>query len=247
MSTGITFGSYHTSDDLGLSMTDTPPNVGTPQIYEKYIDVPGGLPIDASEYPGGSLAYNNREMSFEFAKKNDDMSWPRVVSKVMNAIHGKRMDIVLDDDRAWKYNGRVKVQAPNLVDNFTKLTVNATALPYKEYARDLKDPWVWDETDFDSDELLYDNGLTDIALDGSAKTIVLPKSVYYPEITVTLTVTGFSSGATSGYLNVSGSTSVYSSTGTYTRTKTVVPDASQSVYTTRIVGTLTISYTPRSF
>lgn len=254
MSHGVTFGSYHTSKNLGLSMSEYAPDVGTAEIVERYIEVPGGFFIDASEYSADGITYTQRHMTFRFVRKNNDQSWATTVSNVANAIHGGKMDIVLDDDPAWKYNGRVKVMAPEVTKPTTILPIEVVALPYKEYRRNLKNAWVWDLTDFDNDTCLYDTGLTNISIETSTYTLSLPFSPCSPTVGITLEVTGFYGSNTSGRLSTTGLkgnvSELITATGTYTYS-VPVRDRKGSVNTvgistTGLVGTLTVDYTPRS-
>lgn len=256
MAHGVTFGSYHTYDNLGLSMSEQAPNVGSAEIYENYIDIPGGIPLDASEYPAGYITYKKREMSFRFLRKNNEAPWASTVSAVMNAIHGHEVDITLDDEPAWHYHGRVKVQAPEVTEPLTAINVNVTALPYKEYARSLKDVWQWDETDFANDINLLDTGYRNLSVGSSSNgsKYIIPWSPCVPTVTATLVVTGFYGSATTGSLvarcgNASQNVGI-SATGTYTATvkMTTEKPTSSLVYvsTANLVGTLTIDYTPRS-
>lgn len=256
MAHGITFGTFHTWDDLDISMSEEAPDVGTAEIYENYMDIPGGIPLDASEYPGGYPTYKKRHMSFKFLKKNNEESWPSIVSRVMNAIHGKSLDVVLDDDPGWTYHGRVKVLKPYVTKPMTALGVEVEALPYKEYYRSVADNWTWDETDFGSDINLVDGGLTDVAVgeDSYQYLVTLPYSPCGGTITATVEVTGFYGSATSGSLSIinSDNTSKYtsiSSTGTYSASVTAAYDERSRNITVRtgsLVGTLTVDFTPRS-
>lgn len=254
MSHGIKFGSYHTWDDLGLSMTEKAPNVGAAEIYQNFIDIPGGTFLDGSEYPGGYPTYKKRMQSFEFAKKESGLSWPQTVSNIMNKLHGKSMDIILDDDPAWHYHGRLNVQAPSVEKGLTRLVINATSQPYKEYNRSLADVWQWDETDFDNDTFLNDNGLTNVEIDteSSRTSIFLPYSPCRPTITVTATITGFYGNATSGVISLSQSGNDIArlnvtEAGTYTVTASVLPNGfTPQLLFSYLAGSFTVDYTPRS-
>lgn len=255
MAHGIKFGSFHSWDDLGVNMDEAAPGVGMATVRENYMDVPGGTFLDASEYPSNRPTYKQREMSFGFIRKNAEEAWPTVVSRMMNAIHGKSMDIILDDDPAWKYHGRIKVQAPNTNVPFTRLPVTATVLPYKEYLRSVADEWIWDETDFGRDENLIDGGLTDVTIgDTNIYTVKLPYSPCGGLITVSATVTGLYGSATSGQIRIANSDSSVTlknitESGTYSISATAAYSEQCQAITVQavnLVGALTVDFTPRS-
>ena len=57
--------------------------------------------------------------------------WPEIYSAVMNAIHGKRLQIVLDDDPDYYWLGRVHVGDPKSDKGAMTFEITATVEPYK--------------------------------------------------------------------------------------------------------------------
>lgn len=106
---GVSFDDYHTLDDWGLYLAE-PVTVSPPEAQTHYIEVPGrDGPIDLSE-ANGRLAYNNREMEFDFVCQKRRTEWPKVHHDVLNTLHGKSMKIILDEDSDYYYEGRVYVE-----------------------------------------------------------------------------------------------------------------------------------------
>lgn len=54
----------------------------------------------------------------------------------MNSIHGKKMDIVLDDDPDFRYIGRVDVKEYTLNDQICTITVECDCEPFKHQIND---------------------------------------------------------------------------------------------------------------
>ncbi len=57
----------------------------------------------------GEIKYNNRQVSFEFSTIVDQSEFLNLFSEIQNALHGKKMKIILDDDAEFYYFGRVTV------------------------------------------------------------------------------------------------------------------------------------------
>jgi hypothetical protein len=52
-------------------------------------------------------------------------------SMVQDALHGKKMKIILDDDPGWQYTGRISVSEWKVDRNIGKLTIDCDCEPYK--------------------------------------------------------------------------------------------------------------------
>lgn len=106
---GVKFGIYHTAKDwkLILNAKDIP----TPEPKTTYTSIEGrNDDLDQSESIKGEIAYNNRTLSFTFLltegtylERND------LIETILSKVHGKRLDIVLDDNTSVFFNGRCKV------------------------------------------------------------------------------------------------------------------------------------------
>jgi hypothetical protein len=57
-------------------------------------------------------------------------------SRVQNALHGKKMSIILDDDPDWYYIGRISVSEWKADRNIGKLTIDCDCEPYKYKAQE---------------------------------------------------------------------------------------------------------------
>lgn len=127
---GISFGNYHSFNDLRLILATK--TIGTPSPKTETIDIPGGDGVlDLTEY-FGDTKYGNRNLTFEFSTMVPRSEFMSAFSVVQNALHGKRMQITLDDDPEWYYTGRISVSEWKAEKNIGKLTIDCDCEPYKK-------------------------------------------------------------------------------------------------------------------
>ena len=126
---GIKFGNYHSYSDLNLLLSQK--TIGTPSIKTESIDIPGGDGVlDLTEY-FGEIKYGNRPLTFEFSTIVPRSQFMELFSTVQNALHGKKMQIVLEDDPEWYYVGRITVSEWKAEKTIGKLTIDCDCEPYK--------------------------------------------------------------------------------------------------------------------
>ena len=126
---GIKFGSYHSYNDFQLILASK--TIGTPSPKTETIDIPGGDGVlDLTEF-FGETKYGNRNLSFEFSSLVIPSEFMTLFSTVQNALHGKKMIIILDEDPEWYYVGRISVSEWKADKNIGKLTIDCDCEPYK--------------------------------------------------------------------------------------------------------------------
>lgn len=129
---GIRFGSIHTYDDWKLLLAQK--QIGLPEVKTTTVEVPGvdGI-LDLTEALTGSVCYGNRELSFTFIALDalSGMTWAELLTRISAAIHGKKMDIVLDDDPEWKYTGRVTIDSFETSRAKRTVVIKCDCDPYK--------------------------------------------------------------------------------------------------------------------
>ena len=126
---GVKFGNYHSYDDFSLILTSK--TIGTPSPKTETIDIPGGDGVlDLTDF-FGEVKYNNRPLSFEFSTIVPPDEFMDLFSEVQNALHGQRMNIILDDGPEWFYTGRITVSEWKADKNIGKLTIDCDCEPYK--------------------------------------------------------------------------------------------------------------------
>lgn len=107
--TAATIGGLHTWRDFRSVITNTDV-VGSPTVNTTYIEVPGGNGrIDLTEALTGDVTYSNRTLKFELAMKTTPAKWPDMVTKIYNSLHGKAVQVILDEEPTHYFYGRVSV------------------------------------------------------------------------------------------------------------------------------------------
>ena len=126
---GVKFGNYHSYDDFQLILSQK--TIGTPSPKINQIEIEGGDGVlDLTEFFGG-VKYNNRPLSFEFSTIVPQSEFLELFTRVQNALHGQKMQIVLDDDAEYYYTGRITVSEWKADRNIGQLTIDCDCEPYK--------------------------------------------------------------------------------------------------------------------
>ena len=130
---GVTFGRYHSYNDFNLILTGK--EIGSAVVKTNYVDVDGAHGhIDYTEY-FGEPKYSSRSLSFKFNTIVNQFEFLTLYSKIQDALHGKRMKIVLDDDSGYYYMGRIEVSAFTNDKNIGQISIDCTCEPWK-YRKD---------------------------------------------------------------------------------------------------------------
>lgn len=131
-----------------------------PAVKENYVDIAGGnSSIDLTEAVGG-IAFEDGTMELKFSLCNYEKK-----EQMKNDLHGKRMNIALDRDAGFFYDGRIKCTSDEWVKGIYELSFNARITPYK----------------YEKQETLHHD-----RVDGISKYIYLPnlRMPVMPQITV---------------------------------------------------------------
>ena len=125
----VMFGNYHSYDDFFLVLSQK--TIGTPSLKTEEIDIPGGDGVlDLTDF-FGDVKYGNRDLSFEFSTMIPQSQFMILFSRVQNALHGRKMKIVVGDDPDWYYIGRIAVSEWKADKSIGKLTIDCDCEPYK--------------------------------------------------------------------------------------------------------------------
>lgn len=126
---GITFGNYHSYDDLHLILASK--EIGAPTVKTMKIDVAGADgSLDLTDY-FGEPKYGNVIHKFQFSTIGSQSEFPATFSAVKNALHGKKMRVILDDDSHFFYVGRLDVSSFTSSKGIGKINIEADCEPYK--------------------------------------------------------------------------------------------------------------------
>lgn len=128
---GVKFGTFHTYDDFGLVLSEKEIKSPTPKIKQIEVEGSDGV-LDMTEAFGG-VKYNNRSLSFTFTYPyiSTEEDFLGLFTTVQNAIHGQKMNVVLDDDLEHYYFGRVSVNEWKSEKKMGKIVIEVDSEPYK--------------------------------------------------------------------------------------------------------------------
>lgn len=129
---GVTFGNKHSYRTWRL-MLKKRPEISPPVPKYKLIQVPGtNVVLDLTErLTGGETKYEPRTIRCEFCVVGGRQKWPAVYSAILNEIHGKRLQIIMDDDPNYYYIGRVAVDQWASEEVTATIVITAEVEPYK--------------------------------------------------------------------------------------------------------------------
>ena len=182
----LTFNTYK---DFYLVPTSIP-IISTPGIKTKTIEIPGanGV-IDLTESLTPYPVYKNRTGSIDFAVLNDryeyytryknaphsvkvdnaltnNNAWVSLYSDLMNKLHGRKCQIILEDDPGWYYEGRIALNEwrPSNDGKWPTVKLNYDLAPYKISVNTSvagatgtgTDRWQWNPFSF-VDGVVYNN------------------------------------------------------------------------------------------
>lgn len=127
---GVKFGSLHSFTEWGLILQKK--TIEPAPVKEAKVDIKGSDgQLDYTE-AFGTVHYDNRSLSFEFAKLNTSPdAFIALGSVVQDRIHGQFMDITLDDDSGWYYQGRVYVKEWRHEKGYGVAKIEVDTKPYK--------------------------------------------------------------------------------------------------------------------
>lgn len=126
---GITFGEYHSYRDLHLILAKK--EMGAPPVKEKKIDIDGAdSDIDYTDY-FGEPKYGNATHKFDFSTMVPQTDFLSQFSLVKNALHGKKLRIILDDDPSYYYVGRIHCQPFTSARGIGYINIECDCEPYK--------------------------------------------------------------------------------------------------------------------
>lgn len=128
---GVTFGNKHSYHHWGL-MLKSRPVISPPTPKTKYIDVPGANgALDMTQSLTGHVQYENRKITFEFVLMADRDTWSAIYSDLLDYLHGRTLDIIMDEDPMFYYTGRVVVNKWSISHRTPTITMTAEVEPFK--------------------------------------------------------------------------------------------------------------------
>lgn len=178
---GVKIGEKHSIDDWNLILTRK--SISPPEVQTNYIEVPQrDGKIDLSESLTGLVKYYNRVITLEFAFKDNIEEYAVRFSDIQNYCHGKRMQIIFDEDDDNYYIGRIIAESMEVEDKIGHIVIKAECEPYKYDLTSSDEMWLWDSFDFEDGVI---NEFIDVPVNGTEEmTLVAKRQVTYPTISV---------------------------------------------------------------
>ena len=129
---GVWLNGKHSYRDYGMFLSERP-KIEAPEPRLILIDIPGADgELDATEAASGSIVrYKNRILTLPIAIEIEPAHQQEFKSRLLNDLHGKLVDVVLDEDCEWSYSGRAKVLFDNPKSWKLAVKISVDAYPYK--------------------------------------------------------------------------------------------------------------------
>lgn len=128
---GATINGKHTYWDWGL-LPAAFPAVSPPEPKTKVIEIPGtDHVIDLTETLSGKVNYEQREITYPLLMTCSRDRWEGLYTEILNHLHGKKVEIILDVDNEYYYTGRAEISDWKPGKAFAEITIKATVNPYK--------------------------------------------------------------------------------------------------------------------
>ena len=128
---GVKFNDLHSFYEWGLILSEK--ELKSPNIKTHTVEIEGGNGVlDYTEF-FGAVKYGNRKLTFKFIK-------PQIVadgflslySLVQDTLHGQKMQVILDDDPAYFYYGRISIKDWKSNKGIGEIVIEVDAEPYKQ-------------------------------------------------------------------------------------------------------------------
>lgn len=174
---GATFNGKHTWRDFGLVIGNTD-IVGLPKPKMFLVEIPGtSKRLDLSESLTGRMEYEGRELTFTLGGVDLPSIWHHRLSAFLAFVHGRRVQVILDDDPAYYYIGRASVEGFARTRALGEMKLKVDCEPYKYEVISSAEPWRWDCFNFETGVIrdyadLPISGSKQMKIDGSTIPVV---------------------------------------------------------------------------
>ena len=128
---GVKFGNYHSYINFSLILKKGGLTLETPKAKTEYVEIPGADgKLDLTDY-FGDVKYSNRKLSASFETMLRHQEFFDLIETIANAIHGKRLNIILDEETNFYLVGRVNVNQYKSIEQIGAIVIDADCEPYK--------------------------------------------------------------------------------------------------------------------
>lgn len=128
---GVKFNGFHSYDEWGLILSEK--ELKSPDIKTYTVELEGSNGVlDFTEF-FGAVKYENRKLTFKFIKPQiEPNGFLTLYSLVQETLHGKKMPVILDDDPAYFYYGRVSINDWKSNKGIGEIVIEVDAEPFKQ-------------------------------------------------------------------------------------------------------------------
>ncbi len=158
--------------------------IGVPSVQTKFVSVPlrnGSL--DLSEILTDDVKYGDRPINIRLLYQGNNLLM--VYSDLQNFIHGKRFNVIFDEDANFFYVGRFEVAGYEVTNYGGKINLKGTCDPFKYAIVSSNEDWLWDTFDFEEG---YINEFSNISVNGTKSITLIADARGYAKITSTATM-----------------------------------------------------------
>ena len=125
--------------------------VPAPEVQTDFVEIVGKDGSIDKTAPDGVVRYLDRNWTLVFKKTGESVSAadvPSISSALMNDIHGRRGEVIFDDDTNYKWIGRVLVLDVSCENNgLIIVTINFISEPYKYGINDISESVTLSQTE----------------------------------------------------------------------------------------------------
>lgn len=150
---GATIGGHNLFADFGLQICEGSPIIGGAEPDSKLVYVPAlDIPLDLSKSLDGKIHYKQRTITIEVVCKLARKYWPAMQSNLENALQGRWLTCVFDNDPSWEWQGLWRVEPKDRELRTASHTITGTCAPYKRSLTAAAGAdWLWDTFNFEED------------------------------------------------------------------------------------------------
>lgn len=162
---------FHSLKDWGLVIGNNN-YIGSPVQETNYVTIPGASSrLDLSEAITGSPVFVSREINVKLGGVRPRMNWDNTISELRNAIEGKIVKLIFDNDIGFYWRGRCTLTGYDRARSVGTINLKiAVAEPYKYEIFSSMELWKWDSFNFINGVIRY---LGQMDIDNTE--IVIPK------------------------------------------------------------------------
>lgn len=128
---GVKFNGFHSYYEWGLILTEK--ELKSPDIKTYTVELEGSNGVlDFTDF-FGAVKYENRKLTFKFIKTNIvPDGFLSLYSLVQDTLHGQKVQVILDDDPAYFYYGRVSINDWKSNKGIGEIVIEVDAEPFKQ-------------------------------------------------------------------------------------------------------------------